>query len=243
MPVNKGNRQSSYNITCDKHLTEDYNDRQVGAFLYQLVAVELGGNKSPVLDLLTQILNNPKDRSFDADRSPHRPERGNQRPRNRQLHGGIGFQEAWQAISSPVCSRICASGSTISRRSEIELRRRSRCLAPPSGFRRIFRLSTYGLTVKQSFPVTLTLPRCCFIFRSASEIPPIRPVTTPTTLPASPSRRYTPTVCGSGSNHALGRDRHNANASNSRASRILDPRTACSGADNFLNPISRMSAR
>src|SRR5262249_8741104 len=24
--VNKGNRQSSYNVTCDRHITEDYND-------------------------------------------------------------------------------------------------------------------------------------------------------------------------------------------------------------------------
>ncbi len=59
--VNKGNRLSSYNITCDRHLTEDYNDRQVGAFLNQLVTVELGGAKSPVVDLLIQILSSPKD--------------------------------------------------------------------------------------------------------------------------------------------------------------------------------------
>jgi hypothetical protein len=59
--VNKGNRQSSYNITCEQHLTEDYNDRSVGAFLYQLIATELGGKRSPVYDLLTDILKNPKD--------------------------------------------------------------------------------------------------------------------------------------------------------------------------------------
>lgn len=59
--VNKGNRQSSYNITCEQHLTEDYNDRSVGAFLYQLIATELGGNRSPVCDLLIDILKNPKD--------------------------------------------------------------------------------------------------------------------------------------------------------------------------------------
>ncbi|QEH36467.1 hypothetical protein OJF2_50310 [Aquisphaera giovannonii] len=59
--VNKGNRQSSYNITCEQHLTEDYNDRSVGAFLYHLIATELGGARSPVIDLLVDILKKPKD--------------------------------------------------------------------------------------------------------------------------------------------------------------------------------------
>jgi hypothetical protein len=59
--VNKGNRQSSYNITCEKHLTEDYNDRSVGAFLHQVIATELSGERSPVFDLLSDILRNPRD--------------------------------------------------------------------------------------------------------------------------------------------------------------------------------------
>jgi hypothetical protein len=59
--VNKGNRQSSYNITCEQHLTEDYNDRFVGAFLHQLIATNLGSGRSPAYDLLSDILCNPKD--------------------------------------------------------------------------------------------------------------------------------------------------------------------------------------
>src|SRR5262245_13479897 len=34
--VNRGNRFSSYNITCDRHVTEDSSDRGIGAFLYHL---------------------------------------------------------------------------------------------------------------------------------------------------------------------------------------------------------------
>ncbi len=59
--VNKGNRHSSYNITCERHLTEDYNDRSVGAFLYHLIATDLGKGRSPAYDLLCEILRNPRD--------------------------------------------------------------------------------------------------------------------------------------------------------------------------------------
>lgn len=59
--VNKGNRQSSYNITCERHLTDDFSDHSVGAFLHQLTMSSLGSGPSPVVGLLTDILRNPKD--------------------------------------------------------------------------------------------------------------------------------------------------------------------------------------
>ena len=59
--VNKGNRLSSYNITCERHVTEDYNDRHVGAFLHQLVSADFGSGPSPVVGLILQILLNPRD--------------------------------------------------------------------------------------------------------------------------------------------------------------------------------------
>lgn len=59
--VNKGNRHSSYNITCERHVTEDYNDRGTGAFLYQLIATDFGSGPSPALAMLKGILANPKD--------------------------------------------------------------------------------------------------------------------------------------------------------------------------------------
>ncbi|MEQ1907444.1 MAG: hypothetical protein ABMA15_01390 [Vicinamibacterales bacterium] len=59
--VNKGNRLSSYNITCDRHITEDYNDRHVGAFLHQLVSADFGNGPSPVVGLILRILLNPRD--------------------------------------------------------------------------------------------------------------------------------------------------------------------------------------
>jgi hypothetical protein len=59
--VNNGNRQSSYNITCERHLTEDYNDRSVGSFLYHLIATDLGDGPSATVALLKNILANPRD--------------------------------------------------------------------------------------------------------------------------------------------------------------------------------------
>jgi hypothetical protein len=59
--VNKGNRLSSYNITCEHHITEDYNDREMGSFLYHLAATDLGKGPSPALKLLKEILENPRD--------------------------------------------------------------------------------------------------------------------------------------------------------------------------------------
>jgi hypothetical protein len=59
--VNKGNRLSSYNITCERHVTEDYNDRHAGAFLHQLVTIDCGNGPSPVVDLISHILLSPRD--------------------------------------------------------------------------------------------------------------------------------------------------------------------------------------
>jgi hypothetical protein len=59
--VNKGNRQSSYNITCEQHITEDYNDWGTGAFLYHLLAADFGEGPSPALELLKGILAVPTD--------------------------------------------------------------------------------------------------------------------------------------------------------------------------------------
>src|ERR1700687_4751746 len=59
--ANKGNRLSSYNITCARHVTEDYNDRHAGAFLHQLVSIDCGNGPSPVVDLISHILLSPRD--------------------------------------------------------------------------------------------------------------------------------------------------------------------------------------
>jgi len=59
--VNKGNNFSSYNVTCERHLTEDRSDSGTGAFLYHLLATDLGGGPSKGLMLLKEILENPKD--------------------------------------------------------------------------------------------------------------------------------------------------------------------------------------
>lgn len=59
--VNKGNRHSSYNITHEAHLTDDYNDRFTGAFLYHLVATDLGAGESPIADLIRRTLSDPSD--------------------------------------------------------------------------------------------------------------------------------------------------------------------------------------
>lgn len=59
--VNSGNRLSSYNITCERHITEDYNDRSAGAFLHQLVHLDCGNGASPIIGLIKSILVNPRD--------------------------------------------------------------------------------------------------------------------------------------------------------------------------------------
>jgi hypothetical protein len=59
--VNNSNRRSSYNITCDRHVTDDYSDGGTGAFLYHLLATDLGGGPSPALGQLKDILASPKD--------------------------------------------------------------------------------------------------------------------------------------------------------------------------------------
>ncbi len=59
--VNKGNNFSSYNVTSDRHLTEDRSDSGTGLFLYYLLATDLRAGPSDAIDLLKQILENPKD--------------------------------------------------------------------------------------------------------------------------------------------------------------------------------------
>jgi hypothetical protein len=59
--VNNGNRFSSYNITCERHLTGDRAEAQVGAFLHQLVSIDSGGGPSPVVALISRTLLNPRD--------------------------------------------------------------------------------------------------------------------------------------------------------------------------------------
>jgi hypothetical protein len=59
--VNNGNRHSSYNITCERHLTGDRAEAQVGAFLHQLVSIDCGEGPSPVVALISKTLLNPKD--------------------------------------------------------------------------------------------------------------------------------------------------------------------------------------
>ena len=59
--VNKGNNFSSYNVTCERHLTEDRSDGGTGAFLYYLLATDLGTGPSKGLAMLKEILENPKD--------------------------------------------------------------------------------------------------------------------------------------------------------------------------------------
>lgn len=59
--VNKGNNFSSYNATCDRHLTEDRSDSGTGLFLYYLLATDLRSGSSGAVELLRQILRNPKD--------------------------------------------------------------------------------------------------------------------------------------------------------------------------------------
>src|SRR5262245_7444832 len=59
--VNRGNRQSSYNVTSERHITEDYNDREAGAFLYHLLNLETGNGPSDAVALIREILLSPKD--------------------------------------------------------------------------------------------------------------------------------------------------------------------------------------
>jgi len=59
--VNNGNNLSSYNVTSDRHLTEDRNDSGTGLFLYYLLSTDLRSGPSDSIKLLKQILENPKD--------------------------------------------------------------------------------------------------------------------------------------------------------------------------------------
>jgi len=59
--VNNNNNFSSYNVTCERHLTEDRSDGGTGAFLYHLLANDLGSGPSDGINLLSEILKNTKD--------------------------------------------------------------------------------------------------------------------------------------------------------------------------------------
>jgi len=53
--VNKGNNFSSYNATCDRHLTEDRSDSGTGLFLYYLLTTDLRSGPSVAVELLRQM--------------------------------------------------------------------------------------------------------------------------------------------------------------------------------------------
>jgi hypothetical protein len=59
--VNDGNRNSAYNITCERHITADSLDLRTGTFLYYLLATDLGTGSSPVVPLLKKILQSSRD--------------------------------------------------------------------------------------------------------------------------------------------------------------------------------------
>ena len=59
--VNRGNNRSSYNITCQEHLTKDFSDNSVGAFLYHLVRTDCGSGPSLISDLLVRLLQERSD--------------------------------------------------------------------------------------------------------------------------------------------------------------------------------------
>ena len=59
--VNRGNLRSSYNITHRQHLTKDFSDNSVGAFLYHLLITDCGQGPSPMASLLVTILEDQSD--------------------------------------------------------------------------------------------------------------------------------------------------------------------------------------
>ncbi len=59
--VNRGNLRSSYNVTCREHLTKDFSDNSVGAFLYRVLNTDLGQGPSPMARLLVKILEDQSD--------------------------------------------------------------------------------------------------------------------------------------------------------------------------------------
>jgi len=59
--VNRGNLRSSYNATHREHLTKDFSDNSVGAFLYHLLMTDSGQGPSPMFSLLVNILEDQSD--------------------------------------------------------------------------------------------------------------------------------------------------------------------------------------
>jgi hypothetical protein len=59
--VNRGNLRSSYNITHREHLTKDFSDNSVGAFLYHVLNTDCGRGPSPMASLLVKILEDQSD--------------------------------------------------------------------------------------------------------------------------------------------------------------------------------------
>ena len=54
--VNQGNRNSTYNITADFHLTADSHDKGIGRFLYELLTTDLGSGESPACEVIRTAL-------------------------------------------------------------------------------------------------------------------------------------------------------------------------------------------
>ena len=59
--VNRGNVRSSYNVTHREHLTKDFSDNSVGAFLYHVLNADCGQGPSPMASLLVKILEDQSD--------------------------------------------------------------------------------------------------------------------------------------------------------------------------------------
>lgn len=59
--VNRGNENSTYNITCAHHITSDRMDFGTGDFLYRLLNTDLGNGPSSSIELLRNILLEPTD--------------------------------------------------------------------------------------------------------------------------------------------------------------------------------------
>lgn len=59
--VNRGNNRSSYNITHHMHLTKDFADNSIGAFLHSLTTLDLGSGPSPIATLIREILRDETD--------------------------------------------------------------------------------------------------------------------------------------------------------------------------------------
>jgi hypothetical protein len=54
--VNQGNRQSTYNITADFHLTADSHDQGIGRFLFELLSLDFGDGESVACQVIRDAL-------------------------------------------------------------------------------------------------------------------------------------------------------------------------------------------